>query len=206
MKTRTIVNFILDKSGSMSSIQRATISGFNEYIQTLKNDKESNYEFTLTLFDTGVTVSEPKVIQDVKELNSETYMPNGGTALYDAVCSTILKTVPSKGDKVVTVIMTDGEENASREYKLADMKKMIEAREKMGNWTFVYLGANQDSYQEAAKFGIAYGNTANFHATSAGAGGVFRGMGMATTAYSCSAATTTDSFLVKNKEEIENTK
>lgn len=166
---KTIVNFILDKSGSMSSVQDSTISGFNEYIQTLQKDKKSKYEFTLTLFDT--ITSQPHIQKDIKDvpsLNKETYNPDGYTALYDAVCTTIKNTKEAKNQKVLTVIMTDGEENSSKEYTQVEMKNLIEDKEKEGNWKFVYLGANQDSYAAAQKFGINPNNTANFNATARG--------------------------------------
>lgn len=215
---KTIVNFILDKSGSMESVREATISGFNEYIQTLKKDKKSQYQFTLTFFDTEVSsYVEGEDIKDVLELTSETYNPNGGTALYDAVCSTI-KSIKDKGSsckecgsdihkqKILTVIMTDGGENASKEYTQVEMKKMIEERTKQGNWTFVFLGANQDSYAEAQKYGISVGNTANFFATSAGVGATMRGMATATTAYACSMSPQSADVLTSAKATIENTK
>lgn len=168
VKGETLVNFILDKSGSMESVRRATISGFNEYLQTLKRDG-NKYSFTLTLFDTAIT--RPFVnstINNVDNLNEETYQPNGGTALYDAVCGTIRNVSEKKGQKVINIIMTDGEENSSKEYTQDDMKSLIKERENKGNWTFVYLGANQDSYANAQKFGFSKMNTSNFNATGKG--------------------------------------
>jgi len=206
-KPTTIVNFILDKSGSMSSIQDATISGFNEYLQTLRKDKKSNYEFTLTLFDTDVTLQvEGENVKDVRDLDRGSYKPDGMTALYDAVCQTISKTKPKKGQKALVIIMTDGQENSSKEYTHLNMRDMIKEREKSGNWTFVYLGANQDSYAVASSFGISTGNTANFHATSAGAGATMRAMATATTAYACSMSPQSAEVLTTAKADIENTK
>lgn len=214
---KTIVNFILDRSGSMESVREATISGFNEYIQSLQKDEKNKYEFTLTLFDTIVTRNETIDIKKVKPLNKETYVPDGFTALYDAVCSTIKNTQDKESEckdcggivhkqKILTVIMTDGGENASKEYDEKDMREMIQAREKQGNWTFVYLGANQDSYAAAAKYGISHGNTANFYATSAGAGAVFRGMSAATASFASSSNLNSSVTLASVKQDIENTK
>lgn len=215
---KTIVNFILDKSGSMESVREATISGFNEYIQTLKKDKENEYEFTLTLFDTNFVVRDKaQKLSKVKELNKESYNPDGGTALYDGVCST-LKGITEAHDhcnvcgghqhttKYVTIIMTDGQENSSREYTQVEMKKMIEEREKQGNWTFVYLGANQDSYAVAQKFGVQVGNIANFNATTAGTSAAYRGMANATVLFAGGGGASSSSFLAANKADIENTK
>ncbi len=176
----TLVNFILDKSGSMESVVEATISGFNEYVQTLRKDG-NKYSFTLTLFDTGIeTPVKDEAIKNVKELNRKSYLPNGSTALYDAVCTTIKGVSEKKDQKVITIIMTDGQENASKEYSEKQMRALIGDREKKGNWTFVYLGANQDSYAVAKSFGIPVMNTANFVQTSIGTARAFSVMAMAT--------------------------
>lgn len=209
-KNKTIVNFILDHSGSMQSVREATISGFNEYLQTLKEDTKNVYEFSLTLFDTEtnqVTTSLP--LKEVKDLSSAIYNPSGMTALYDAVCKTIAKIKPAKGDKVLTIIMTDGEENSSKEYTQVEMKKMIEEREKEGNWTFVYLGANQDSYAVAQKYGISQGNTVNFHATSKGMAGTMRTVATSNVMYASASGGAGGSsafFTTTAKDDIENTK
>lgn len=199
----TLVNFILDKSGSMDSVRDATISGFNEYLKTLQKDIKSEYEFTLTLFDTMVTcpvLAYP--VRQVKELSRTSYKPDGMTALYDAVCSTIRNVKERKDQKVICIIMTDGEENSSKEYDQVKMKELIDERTKKGNWTFVYLGANQDSYANASKFGISHMNAANFHSTGAGVGASMRNMAMNTMAYAASAEVKTDSFFSKEDQEL----
>lgn len=202
-KKKTIVNFILDKSGSMSSVQDATISGFNEYVGTLKKDAKSDYEFTLTLFDTETTMPyEGVAISKVKDLDSKSYVPNGNTALYDAVCRTIKGVKATKGQKVLTIIMTDGEENSSQEYKDTHMKELIAEKEKEGNWTFVYLGANQDSYAKAAQYGFSAMNTSNFHATTAGTGSAMRMMAANTVSFAAQASSNTSSFLSKDDQDL----
>ena len=139
-KSETLVNFILDKSGSMSSIVDSTISGFNEYISTLKNDG-NKYSFSLTFFDTDVKQTyKNESISKVDKLDKENYTPDGMTALYDAVCRTIdeVKNTVKKDQKVLTVIMTDGEENSSKEYTQEQLKTKIGECEKTGNWSFVF--------------------------------------------------------------------
>lgn len=207
-KNKTIVNFILDKSGSMGVIQDATISGVNEYIETLCNDKKSDYSFSLTLFDTEVTTPiKAESIKTVKKLDRTTYTPDGMTALYDAVCRTIKETKVKKNEKVITVIMTDGDENSSREYKDTDMKALIQEREKEGNWTFVYLGANQDSYAKAQKFGIHASNASNYNATNVGMNAVMRTVANNTAYYTASgSASTADFFSKEDQDTLENTK
>lgn len=212
MKHKTLVNFILDKSGSMDSIKESTISGFNEYLKTLQKDEKSEYEFTLTLFDTRVdTVCKEKAIRSVSRLNSESYKPNGNTALYDAVCQTIRGTKIRRGQTVINVIMTDGEENASTQYTEKDMQLLVHVLENQGNWSFVYLGANQDSFAKAAKFGFNPMNVSNFNATGTGVVRAMSMMASNTSAFVASASSngglgTANFFSKKDQDELSNVK
>lgn len=204
---KTLVNFILDKSGSMASVKQSTINGFNEYIQTLKRDENSEYEFSLTLFDTEISRREALPLRDVKELDADSYSPNGGTALYDAVCRTISGTRERADQKVITIIMTDGEENASVEYNKDAMKTLIKDRESKGNWSFVYLGANQDSYTTAKSYGINAMNTVNFNSTNTGVKAAMETVSRGTMFYAQSAGTSTNSFFSsKDQSDLEGTK
>lgn len=167
------VNIVLDETGSMSSCKEATISGFNEYIQTLKNDKKGKILVSLTKFNSGNTevVYTDKPLSDVQNLTDKTYQPNNGTPLYDAIGKAIAALKNTKHE-VLFVIITDGEENASVEYKLDGIKKMITEKEK-GGWRFTYLGANQDAWQVGMSMGMHAGNTINYVASSAGTGRAF---------------------------------
>lgn len=206
---KTIVNFILDKSGSMSSVRDATISGVNEYVQTLKNDKKSAYSFSLTVFDTeSKELHKNKPLAKVEKLTKEDYEPGGNTALYDAVCSSIksLKSEVGKSDKVLCVIMTDGEENSSKEYTQEQLKTLIKELEAEGNWTFVFLGANQDAWANAQKFGFHAQNVATFNSTEKGINNVFTMMASNTSAFSMRSVSNTDSFLSKeDQDNLKNT-
>jgi hypothetical protein len=168
-----IVNVILDQSGSMNTIREATILGFNEYLQSLK-DTDPEMRFSLTLFDTE-RVETPYVdvaVSTVPPLTNATYAPRAGTPLYDAVCTTLLKIEAKLGADVTTpclvVVITDGEENSSHEYNLESMKAMIARLTAKGNWTFAYQGANVDAWSNARSYGIGAGNTAAFQADAAG--------------------------------------
>lgn len=190
----------------MQSVQSATISGFNEYVQSLQKDKDNEYIFTLTLFSTEAWQEiKGQSIGDVKKLTTTTYDPDGGTALYDAVCQTIKGVKHKKGQPVLTVIMTDGEENSSREFDEKAMADLIKEKEKEG-WTFVFLGANQDSYAKAQKYGISHANTANFNATFVGMAATMRTVANNTKMYAASAGTNADFFTKKDQDELENTK
>ena len=187
-KVTTLVNFILDKSGSMGSIQDSVISGFNEYINSLRN-KKGTFKFSLTMFDTE-SIETPYVdvdIDSVKNLSRDTYVPNAGTPLYDAVVDTIEaiyeKVQNKKNYAIVTVIMTDGEENSSRKHDQKCMKDLIHKLESEGNWTFTFMGANIDAYEAAHQFGISMGNTVTWQSTLAGTQNAFRGFADATANY-----------------------
>jgi len=156
-----LINFVLDKSGSMEAIRSATISGFNEF----KNDQareDGQAFFTLTLFDTEFTTTCSAVpVREVPDLDMGTYSPGGMTALYDAIGHTLRITddfvAANKPDQVLFVIMTDGEENASREYTRDAIFTLIRDRQKLNNYEFIYLGANQDSFEAGRAIGVREG-------------------------------------------------
>lgn len=209
-KSKMIVNFILDQSGSMNTVKSATISGFNEYIQSLKNDSEGEYEFTLTLFNTIVKtpyVAAP--ISSVEPLNTVSYQPDGGTALYDAVCMTI-NTVKGKvkdNEKSVVVILTDGEENSSLKFTSRDFRDLVESLQAKGNWSFVYLGANQDAWNNANKWGFMHGNVVTYTSSLFGTQNAFTVSASATRAFNVNATNTTANstafFTKEQKADIE---
>ena len=121
---RLLVSFILDESGSMSSFEEATISGFNEYIETLKQ-RRGTLRMTLTKFNSdGINVVyDDKAIGEVVSLNNDTYKPDAVTPLYDAIAKTI-QDISEDRNNVLCIIMTDGLENASTEYKREDVFKI----------------------------------------------------------------------------------
>lgn len=143
-----------------------TIGGFNSYINTLKKDKDSTYLFSLTLFDTyhdNRHVAAP--LASVPELTTGTYVPGGNTALFDAIGRTVaaIEAAPQKVDKVLTVILTDGEENSSREYTLQMIKDLISRKEKEGNWTFVFLGADLGAFAAGDRMGVSLSNAVAYN-------------------------------------------
>lgn len=195
----TIINFILDKSGSMAYCQEATISGFNEYLQSLKKKaKGSKMLFTLTLFDTLLQkryLMTP--IKEVKPLNVETYIPDGLTALYDATVETI-ENAASKMDEMrelgnrvnsLVIVMTDGEENSSTEHNQNCLKELIDKLKQDKRWTFVFLGANQDAWANANQMGFNEVNVVNWHNTSMGSSLAFNLLANQTMAFCSSSAT-----------------
>lgn len=185
-----LVNFILDVSGSMEAVQEATISGFNEYLGGLKK-REEKVLFSLTLFNTVVKeIYTLKPIKEVPALTKKTYNPDGGTALYDASVETIEKSTKMideiKGKTaVLTVIMTDGQENSSTRHNEGCLKDLMKKLEKEGKWTFVFLGANQNSWATTANWGVSTGNVANWTFSSSGIQNAFQSLGGNTANYMC---------------------
>jgi uncharacterized protein with von Willebrand factor type A (vWA) domain len=170
----TEIVMILDKSGSMSSLTNDVIGGFNTFLkeqQALKDDAR----LTTILFDTGYTVIHDRInIHDVKPITTKDYMAGGSTALLDALGKAIVDTKKrtSKEDKVLFVIHTDGEENASKEYNNETIKEMVTKREKKG-WKFIYMGANVDAFSNAQLMGISI--SVNYSANKIGTQSAYSG-------------------------------
>jgi Mg-chelatase subunit ChlD len=171
VKDATHIAVLLDRSGSMGDIKDDAIGGFNCF---LKEQQAAGANATLTLvqFDTESTdvVHESMPILEVPDLNDQTFQPRGGTPLLDALGQTIdstgraLAAIPeaNRPNKVVFVVITDGQENSSRQHTKASVKEKIDHQSDQYNWQFVFLGANQNAFDEAGAVGIAMGNAANF--------------------------------------------
>jgi len=146
--------FLLDRSGSMNSCREDTIQGFNSFVES---QKSLGGTMTLCLFDNEVTILYTKIpIENVVPLSEDTYVPSGGTALYDAM-GHILK---MKLEKALVIILTDGDENSSTKYTSLHIKDLVESKK---NWDFMYLGANQDAVLSAKRIGIR--RSLNYDAT-----------------------------------------
>ncbi len=192
--SKILVNVILDRSGSMASIRSQTISGYNEYIQGLRADKDTSYSVSLTQFDAPINVAEltvsyiDKPLAEVPELTRDSYIPRGNTPLYDAIGETIRRVDPIKaGRPVLCLIITDGYENASVEFTKDTIKALIKEKE-AGGWTFSFLGANIDSYAVGGAIGTQTVNTANYAAQNIQ--GTLRQAAASTRAYSLNRRTT----------------
>ena len=187
MATKTIKQkFIVDMSGSMMSQQNTIISGFNEQLQTMRQEEKDQgirYLVTLVIFnDTAKFVYKDQPLSEVKPLTKNTYSPSGWTALYDAIGMAIDTAAPGETDTMITV-MTDGFENKSREWKKPAIKALIDIRERENKWGFVYFGANQDAWEEASQLGVS--NALNY--TMENTGAAINAMSMCRSAYVTSA-------------------
>jgi hypothetical protein len=156
----TIVSVLLDRTGSMDSIKDETIGGFNAYLDALQAEAGDLVVFTLLQFDSQSidTLYSGARLSDVERLTPETYQPRAYTPLIDACFKTIKateETIASRRDKarVIVVFQTDGQENASREHKIEELRDLIERRKAEG-WQFIFLGADIDAYETAGNFGI----------------------------------------------------
>ena len=158
------VTLILDETGSMQDCKGAAIAGVNEYLKTLRQ-MPSPVRFTLTLFNSGkLDVRHRNVpVAEVLELTEQTYRPAEMTPLYDAIGRTLTAASheASPESKKLCVILTDGLENASREYTRDGIARLIKDHEAQG-WTFVYLGADHDAWAAGGDLGIAGDNTVQF--------------------------------------------
>ena len=169
VSTALNVAFVLDMSGSMGGIRSAAVEGANQYILDLQKDKEANTtRLTFVCFDTEYEVwFENEPILDVQFVGDR-YQPRGGTALYDAIGTTIARmdAAGHSDEKHLVVILTDGQENASREHSAVSLSALIKAYEARGNWTFVYLGANDANVAATAgTIGVQEGNAAFYSAS-----------------------------------------
>ena len=163
---------IIDESGSMGCIRQQAMDSVNETIQTIRaaQERHTNQEHFVTLVtfnDNATIVNDCAPINEIKELTAESYRPDCCTALYDAMGISLnaLRKKVAKGDKVLVTIVTDGYENASKEYNLRTIKVLVEELKAEG-WVFAYLGANQDA--EEVAFSMSIDNAMSWKSTREG--------------------------------------
>lgn len=188
---KTHITIILDKSGSMGSLVNDTIGGFNQF---LKTQREVEGEATLTLVQFNGNydlISDMVPLTTASELNKQNYSPNGGTALLDAIGRTINnveslldeKSEDEKPEKVIFVIITDGQENESREFTRDQVMTMINNHRDEKGWEFVFIGANQDAIQGGNSIGVRAGNSLNYSASAIGTQAMYSSLTRSMTSY-----------------------
>ena len=168
--------FILDRSGSMSGLESDTIGGFNSMIE--KQKKQEGLCFVSTvLFDNESKVLHDRVkLTDIPKMTDKDYTVRGCTALIDAIGGAIHhignihkyarpEDVP---EHTMFVITTDGQENASHLYTSEQVKKMIERQKEKYGWEFLFIGANIDAVETAARYGIDEDRAVNYNADGKG--------------------------------------
>ena len=183
----THILMIVDKSGSMRSLTKDTIGGYNAFLDEMRKLPGKTH-ITTVLFDTEfVCLNANEDVHTAKVLSEDTYRPDGFTALLDAMGRIIADTgqvfagmrEDERPGKVIAAIITDGEENSSREYSRQTIKSMVEEQQEKYKWNFVFLGANIDSFAAAGSLGIGETGTTNYSATGCGTQSAYRGMAKA---------------------------
>ena len=178
-KKTSHVIFVLDDSGSMQSCRAATISGYNEYLQSQRKDAKENGIPTfvsLYKFDGSAVncVFSRISVEEVKELDEKSYDPRGMTNLYDAIGGVMMQinsqlTSHKKDDRdsIIITILTDGAENSSRTFNNQVIKQMVEKAEGK-NWGFMFLGANINAFAAGSSLGFNVNNTIQYDTRSMG--------------------------------------
>ena len=164
---------VLDRSGSMEPLTKDTIGGYNAFI---KEQKELSGEAVLStvLFSTGKekVLHNRTNIKNVKPINESDYTAGGGTALLDALgrainhIGMVLDHTPEeeKPSKVIFFIITDGEENSSKQFTFDQIKQMVELQRNTYSWEFLFMGANIDAFSVAGSIGILQSRAFNYTA------------------------------------------
>jgi len=201
----TLIGFVLDKSGSMSSQREAATTGFNHFVQQIRGYGKPA-RLTLTLFDT-----EFKIVHDnadlvsVPDMGYESYTPDGCTALYDAVGHSVASMDKELRRylkaRAIIVILTDGQENSSREFSRDAIKGLIANKEALGNWSFVYLTSALDGWSDGMSVGISAGNMVLY--STATASGTICAAAIGTAQYLSSGQGSTKAFTSANAQDYQ---
>jgi uncharacterized protein YegL len=172
----TEIVFILDRSGSMSGLEKDTIGGFNSTIDKQKQEAGEAFVSTV-LFDTEMEVLHDRTpLANIAPLTEKEYYARGCTALLDAIGGAIhhignvhkYARDEDRPEKTIFVITTDGYENSSRKYTAERVKQMIERQKQKYGWEFIFLGANIDAIETARNFGIDEDRATNYVNDGAG--------------------------------------
>ena len=169
-KGLTELVFILDRSGSMSGLEKDTIGGFNAMLAKQKKE-EGEAIVSTVLFDNRTEVLHDRAdIGSIPEMTEKEYYVRGTTALLDALGGAIhhignvhkYAREEDRPEKTLFVITTDGMENASRYYRAEEVRKMVERQQEKYGWEFLFLGANIDAIATAGRYGIDAGHAVDY--------------------------------------------
>ena len=177
-KDYTHIAIILDRTGSMEYIRDDTIGGLNAFLSQQKAEPDTA-TLTLVQFDTQdpyEVLHKFKPIEEVPELTRETFVPRAATPLLDAMGRGINDLENSLAEikeserpsRVIIVIITDGQENSSLEFRKDQIEKMIKEKQEKSSWQFVFLSADLAAIGDALATGIHATSTMSYDKTARG--------------------------------------
>ncbi len=181
----THITVILDRTGSMESIRDDTIGGFNAFLTAQQEAEAGRATLSLVQFDSRdpyEVIHHFAPLAEIPPLTRETFVPRATTPLLDALgrgmndLESRLTALAERPSRVVFVVITDGMENASREFSKAQVAQMIRAKQKMYDWQFVFLSADIDAVHEAEYLGVATAAAMSFDRSAAGTRGAFESL------------------------------
>lgn len=204
----THIALLIDRSGSMISIKDDMEGGLESFIQ---KQKALDGECTLSVVQFDDQYEKIINFKDIKEVDKIVIEPRGWTALIDAACKFInetgqtLNSLPEskRPEKVLFLIITDGYENSSREFKAEDLKEKIKHQEEKYKWEFVYLGANQDAFTVGSGYGISASKMSNFKGTKKSITTMFASVSDAAAVYRSATADAAFNFTAEQQKENE---
>lgn len=210
-KNYTHIVLLIDRSGSMITIKKDMEGGLKEFIKAQKLEP-GKCTFTAAQFDhTYEVIHKMRNLQEVEDISIN---PRGNTALIDSMCKLIdevgqeLKDLPQdeRPEKVLFITITDGEENASREFTNEQLKQKIKHQEEKYKWSFTYIGANQDAFSVARNIGTSYNTTLNYNSSTEGTKMMFATLSKTTAKYRTTSVETKFAFDDADQELVANTK
>jgi hypothetical protein len=187
----THIVFVLDRSGSMSSVRDDTIGGCNTFLQS-QRELDGECTFTFVQFDNEYEVLHDVVpVGEVPDVTADTFVPRGMTALLDAIGRTVVSTgemlnqmdEDERPSKVLFAIQTDGKENASSDFSRERINEMIKHQQDQYSWEFVFLGANQDAISEGQRLGIGAGKSLTYASNARGTSAAYDSLAKMSSAY-----------------------
>ncbi len=196
--------FIIDRSGSMEKIREGTQAGIDEFIVSQAALKKNDLKITASLWQFDDEVENIVSMSGIEELGSYLLLPRNWTALWDAVGMAVtaegqkLAALPEnqRPRQVVVVIASDGLNNRSKEYTGPQVSSLLKQQREVYGWQVLYLGTNQDAFEEAAKIGINPETTIDFMPSNAGVKSAFRVSAAAVNRYSMAAMASPDDLSV----------
>jgi len=172
----TEVAVVIDRSGSMEAIRTDAIGGFNAFLAQQQTEP-GELRMTIVLFNHEIETIHARVpVAEVKPLDERSYVPSGTTALHDAFGRTIdelgqrlsATPEPERPGQVIVALLTDGLENASRDYTLKQIRQRVKRQQERYGWVFLFLAAGQDAVLEGEKLAIPAEQAFSFAPTSQG--------------------------------------